>query len=90
MADKIFAKGIYFNEKSGNAPDFVLGSLSIKTGEFIEFLKEQGKGDLKLKILMSKGGKPYLEVDTWKPDGRKSNSVVFTEPKDTTGSDLPF
>ena len=65
MADKIFAKGIYFNEKSSNAPDFVLGNLSIKTGEFIEFLKEQGKNDLKLKILMSKGGKPYLEVDTW-------------------------
>ena len=85
MADKIFAKGIYFNEKSGNAPDFVLGSLSIKTGEFIEFLKEQGKGDLKLKILMSKGGKPYLEVDTWKRTP-KEDQVDMTDTKDP----LPF
>ena len=86
MADKIFAKGIYFNEKSGNAPDFVLGSLSIKTGEFIEFLKEQGKGDLKLKILMSKGGKPYLEVDTWKRTP-KEDKVEIVESKN---DDLPF
>jgi hypothetical protein len=39
--DKIYANGIYFNEKRENAPDFVLGSISIDIEKFdINSLKE--------------------------------------------------
>jgi len=36
----VFADGFKFRRKHANAPDFVLGSLSIKVDDAISFLKE--------------------------------------------------
>jgi hypothetical protein len=67
MADKIFANGIIYKEPSDKAPDFVIGGLSIKKSEFIPFLQGQDGDWVNLKINLGKNGKPYIELDTWKP-----------------------
>lgn len=80
---KIFAKGINFKRREG-APDFVIGNLNIKVDEAIETLKENSNnGWVNLDILTSKEGKPYVEVNTWTPDGEKKEQVE-------KGGDLPF
>jgi len=67
--DKVFARGIYFNEKHQNSPEFVLGSITIHKNLLTEWLKEQTvdeKGYIKLDIKKSREGKIYTEVNTWK------------------------
>ena len=70
MSDKDFAEGIYFNDKHERAPDFVLGSISLQPSRFIEWLRAQPvseKGYVRLSVLRSKAGKPYVVLDTWEP-----------------------
>lgn len=65
---KTFANGIFFNEKRENAPDFVLGGIDIKPNDLIEWLNTQTpnqKGYVKLDILKSKAGKPYIAVNDY-------------------------
>lgn len=93
---KIFANGIIF-KRPQNAPDYVIGSLSVKVEEFIGFLKEQGGEWVNLKIMESKGGKPYIELDTWKPKqrtessyGRSKTGVAPEDIDPATDESLPF
>ena len=76
--EKVFAEGIWFNERKQNQPDFVLGSLSITPGKFMDFLQSQtpdDKGYVKLQILMSRdGNRPYMCVDNWKPSNQGQNA----------------
>ncbi len=67
--DKIFAKGIYFNKPHPNAPDFVKGKIDIKANEAIDFIKQNtnDSGYVNLDLKESKGGKLYLEVNTFTP-----------------------
>jgi hypothetical protein len=65
--EKEFAEGLYFNQKNDNAPDFVLGSISIDKDKFLPWLDQKqvdGKY-LRLDILMGKE-KPYICVNTYK------------------------
>lgn len=67
MSDKVFAEGLYFFESD---KDFILGKLSVNSNQFIEWLEKQEtdeKGYVKLDILKSKEGKPYIALNTWKP-----------------------
>ncbi len=64
---KEFAQGIYFYESD---KDFILGKLSVNANQFITWLQEQQpdeKGYVKLDILRSKEGKPYIALNDWKP-----------------------
>ena len=73
MADEVkFATGLYYFEPHQNAPDFVLGTISIKPKEFVDWLRENHKavddqGYLKLAVKRAKSGKPYVSIDTYKP-----------------------
>ena len=73
-----FSKGIFFNKPRENAPDFVLGSLSIRREEFVEYLKELNPNDngyIKLDILLARDGeKTYLKENNWTPENKDSNS----------------
>jgi len=72
-----FPKGLFINPKRDGAPDFVVGSLSIRKEEFATWLSEQEvneKGYLTIDILKSKEGKTYLKLNQWKP---KEQSVAF-------------
>ncbi len=93
--DKIFADGFLFKRRE-NAPDFVIGNISVKVEEAISFLKANHKnGWVNLNVLTAKSGKPYIELDQFVPKKQggvndipvKAETVkVEAEEQD----DLPF
>lgn len=66
MADeKVFASGFIF-KRNEKAPDFVVGGLSVKVTDAVEFLNAQNKnGWVNLNIKKAKGGNYYIELDTY-------------------------
>lgn len=84
--EKIMADGMFFKDKHQNAPEWVIGKISIKIDEFSKFVKEhKGTNEyLNFDILRSKGGKAYVTLDTWKPE--KKQETQEQEPE----QDLPF
>lgn len=70
--EKIFANGFYFDRKE-NAPDFVVGKLSMNAKQAIEFIeehkKENSKGveQISINIMKSRKGGFYIELDTYIP-----------------------
>ena len=86
QTEKVFADGFIFKRKE-NAPEFVVGSMSIKVDEAMAFLAQnETKGWVNLDVKLSKGGKYYVELDTWKPKTEKVIEKVSEEP----AADLPF
>ena len=64
--EKVFAKGFSF-KRNDNAPEFVVGKLSLKADEVIQFIKEnEFKGWVNLDVKKSKDGKYYIELDNFK------------------------
>jgi hypothetical protein len=79
QTEKVFADGFIFKRKE-NAPEFVVGSQSIKVDEAIAFLQlYQKDGWVNLDIKQSKGGKYYCELDTWEP--KASGGENSSRPK---------
>jgi len=75
--DKIFAKGFSF-KRNDNAPEFVVGKLSIKADEAIQFIKENSSnGWVNLDIKKSKEGKFYIELDTFKKENKVEEGLPF-------------
>jgi len=73
MADKIFADGFSWKRRE-DAPEFVIGNLSCKVEDAVKFLKDNEKnGWVNMNVLMSKNGKPYLELDTWEAKEKKDD-----------------
>ena len=78
--EKIFIDGLIV-KRSENAPDFVVCSLSVKVDALVPFLeKNQSDGWVNIQCKISKNGKYYAELDTWKPqknqgEPAKSNSA---------------
>jgi len=70
--EKVFADGFMF-KMNPNSPEWVLGSLSLKADEAIAFIqKNASNGWVNLKVNVGKSGKPYVELDTWKPEAKKA------------------
>jgi len=97
--EKEFANGIYFKVPREGAPDFVMGSISIIRTDFIKFLSEKDGDYVNLNLLRSRAGKPYFEVDNWKPNGgagTAGNSSTEQSAASNAGSvgdfkdDIPF
>jgi len=94
QTEKVFADGFIF-KRNENAPEFVVGSQSIKVDEAIAFLQlNQSNGWVNLSIMKSKGGKYYCELDTWKPkqqEEEKSDDIMDVMNSSANGGDeLPF
>ena len=99
--EKIYAKGL-FAKRNENAPDFVTCNLSIKTDDFIQFLRENTneKGYVNLQVLKSKDkGTLYAIVDTFTPktdnvstDQKKPVKTKVNDPfqNGNSDNDLPF
>jgi len=99
--EKIYAKGL-FAKRNENAPDFVTCSLSIKTDDFIQFLRENTneKGYVNLQVLKSKDkGTLYAIVDTFTPktdnvstEKKKPVKTKVDDPfqNENSDGDLPF
>lgn len=86
MSDKIFASGIFWDEPAKNAPDFVVGKLSIKVVEAIDFLTRYKKqnGYVNLDVKKSQGGKVYIELNTWTPVELKKVEQEVKPPRDVS------
>lgn len=88
--EKEFAKGLYFKPKHQKAPDFVLGGLSIKRVDLIEWLNSKPDEWINLQIKNSKENKLYIEVDNWKPEKEQELNQKNKIEDDLGSSDLPF
>ena len=97
MADKLFVDGMIVKRKE-NAPSFVKCSLAFRCKDFHQFMqKNHNDGWLNVDLKVSKNGKLYAEVDTWKPNKAESND--WGEPpvgedtrdfSDGNPDDIPF
>tara|TARA_R100000781_G_scaffold16214_2_gene13353 strand:+ start:3271 stop:3543 length:273 start_codon:yes stop_codon:yes gene_type:complete len=86
--EKIFADGFSFKRRE-NAPDFVVGRLTLKIEDALPFIKERANnGWLNLNINIGRSGKPYVELDTWTPDSSKTSTSAPQEKKEE--EPLPF
>ena len=85
-----YAKGL-FVKRNEKAPEFVVCSLSIKSDEFVQFLKENtnDKGYVNLQVLKSRDkGTIYAVLDTFKP---RANSTQVNDPFQNGNSvEMPF
>ena len=80
MEEKVFADGFTF-KRSENAPEFVVGRLSLKIDAAIEFIKQHQKnGWINLDVKKARTGNFYIELDTYTPKDRES----ATEAKSVT------
>ena len=80
MEEKVFADGFTF-KRSENAPEFVVGRLSLKIDAAIEFIKQHQKnGWINLDVKKARTGNFYIELDTYTPKGGES----VTEAKSVT------
>jgi hypothetical protein len=78
--DKIFANGFIF-KRNEKAPDFVIGNISIKSEDAIQFIQDHTKnGWVNLKINKSQGGKAYIELDTWEAKGSEQAPAPAPAP----------
>jgi hypothetical protein len=94
--EKIFADGFSF-KRNENAPEFVIGRLSLKVDEAIAFIKEhEKKGWVNLNIKTARSGNHYVELDTFEPKGKSepTASAPATKKKAKAETDgdgnLPF
>ena len=84
--EKVFAEGFMFKMKP-DSPEWVVGSLSLKADEAIAFIqKHVDKGWVNLNVNIGKSGKPYVELDTWKPTPKAST----TPDPEFNSEGLPF
>jgi hypothetical protein len=92
--ERIFADGFIIKRRE-NAPEFVIGNLSIKVDEAIAFLKKyEKKGWVNLNLKKGRSGNPYVELDTFeaKPKDAAASAAspapAAAEPEED--GDLPF
>ena len=94
-----YVKGM-FAKRNEKAPDFVVCSLSVKTDEFIQFLRENtnDKGYVNLQVLKSRDkGTLYAVLDTFEPKTTatpaQTKKVANNDPFQNGNSgddDIPF
>lgn len=100
MADQVLLKGIRLFKKKDSQPDFVLASGAITMNELFTFAKENpnlvteynGQKQIKIQILRSKEGNPYIAVDTWQPTQVPEPSTSLTSGQEAPELEpgLPF
>ena len=72
----VFANGIIFKLPRAGAPDFVKGSLSFKVEDAIVWLKENESGGwCNVNLKVSRAGKPYADLDNWKPNNQVASNA---------------
>lgn len=96
--ERTFADGFIFKRKE-NAPEFVVGRLSVKVDEAIAFMRANASdGWVNLDIKYGRTGNAYVELDTFKPknnDGFQKPQAAKPKAKpqveeDDDDGDLPF
>ena len=100
--EKKFAEGLYFNEPREGSPEWILGSISVEPKRFTECMRanyDPNEKYLKIDFKMGKSGKPYAEINTWKPTQghnpadkppQQQQSPSQGNKQDTFQDDIPF
>ncbi len=77
--EKLFVEGMNWKDKRDNTPEWIKGSIGINAKQLFTFLTQQKhhmneKGWFTVDVKESKGGKTYMELNTWKPKVEERNS----------------
>jgi len=88
-------EGLYPKPKHANAPEFVIGKLSINLEQFMPFVRQwckdhPGENWMNIDMKESKGGKGYAVEDTWKPEKNTPPAAQSAPKQDEFEDDLPF
>jgi hypothetical protein len=77
--EKIFADGFVF-KRSENAPDFVVGRISIKADDAIAFIQQHVKnGWVNLGVKQARSGNYYMELDTFEAESKAKTTTKPTK-----------
>ena len=94
--EKVFADGFSFKRKE-NAPEFVVGRLSLKVDEALGFIKSNEKnGWVSIDIKQGRSGNYYCELDQYEPKKQDDSQKPVSKPQtkkveeDEDDEDLPF
>ena len=93
MEEINFVDGLYSNEVNPKAPEFILANQSIHAEKLSAWLQANKglaneKGYINITTKLSKGGKRYIAVDTYKKD---DTSVMPEYPTASINpEDVPF
>lgn len=88
--EKIFADGFSFKRQE-NAPDFVIGRLSMKVEDAIAFIRQHEKrGWINLNIKTARSGNHYVELDTYEPKAKEESTPEKKAPAKKGKEELPF
>lgn len=91
--EKIFADGFVF-KRNENAPDFVVGRISIKVDDAIAFIKQHQKnGWVNLGVKQARSGNYYVELDTFEAknaDSKGSAVDKYQKKSAEEEEDSPF
>ena len=83
--EKIFANGFSFKRRD-NAPEFVVGRLSLKVDDAMAFVKEHMKnGWINFNVNQARSGNYYVELDTY-----EAKTEGTTPKKEAKEEGLPF
>jgi len=89
MADEIeFVDGLIVKPPHEKAPDFVKCNISIKRKDLGNWLRGKEDDWINVDVKVSKNGKWYAAVSTWKPE--KKEAAKEPDFNDDLDSDLPF
>lgn len=75
MSENKFIGGLFFKDPHENAPDFVMAKGSIKVADMRAWLDQQDGEWVNFDLKRSREGKPYAQIDDWKPDGNRGNGT---------------
>jgi hypothetical protein len=87
--EKIFADGFVF-KRNENAPDFVVGRISIKVDDAVAFIQQHVKnGWVNLGVKQARSGNYYMELDTFEAESKAKTTTKPTK-KVVEEDDMPF
>ena len=91
-AKKIFVDGMVFKNPHEKAPDFIKGNISLNAPALTNFmnLHKNEKGWLTVILKKSKAGKMYFELDTWKPNTEKTETLENSDGRAIDPDLIPF
>ena len=96
--DSALVSGFYPKPRHPNSPDFVIAKASVNLQQFAAFVKEFKAANpqeewLNIDMKLSRAGKGYASVDTWKPDPAmqgQSAPAAQAPAMASVDEDLPF
>jgi hypothetical protein len=87
--ERVFADGFSFRKPTGDAPEYVVGRLSLKVDDAMAFVNanKNANGWINLSIMIGRSGNPYVELDTYEPKKDEGQPTeVKAKPKAKLGN----